>query len=57
MVGIDKVTPASPYWKINQKGDKTREQKDKERGSRERKGSLDEKQEKDDGRPHVDEFA
>ena len=57
MVGIDKVTPASPYWKINPKGDKQQEKKDRERERQERNSSRDKEHELEDGRPHIDEFA
>ena len=59
MVGIDKVTPTSPYWKINPKGDKQQEKKDQERERQERlQNQLRERaKQEEDGRPHIDEFA
>jgi hypothetical protein len=56
MVGIDKITPATPYWKINPKGDKGKDKKDHDHKDQDRQHrSID--QNSDDKKPHIDEFA
>jgi len=56
MAAIDKINPATPYWKITPKGEKQKDNKDHEQAAQNQQKNSNE-QEADDGHPHVDDYA
>lgn len=56
MVGIDKVNPVYPNWKVNPAGDKKDQKQDKEQEAKQKRKEPND-QPTDDGRPHIDEYA